>query len=193
MAIEDSLPCSVEDAKQSEDADKWEEANNSELQKTLEWIESHVTVEILPDYCDPDSGTCYGKSLRGWTSPHLTDAATSGGGSAGPQAWSTAQATACITRFKAVVQTLRHVDVLNEFQGVGLSKKGVTTTAWDRLLDSDLGQCDGGMEGQPCTLKQVLFQRMIASRLESSSSTTTTTEQPLVTSYSAILFGPPGE
>jgi hypothetical protein len=54
------------------------------LEKTLAWIESHDRLEVITDYCDPDSGECYGKPLRGWSTPHLSH-------DAGPQAWPTAQ------------------------------------------------------------------------------------------------------
>ena len=36
-----------------------------QLRKTLEWIEIHQSIEIIPDYCDVESGQCYGKALRG--------------------------------------------------------------------------------------------------------------------------------
>jgi hypothetical protein len=32
-----------------------------------------------------------------------------------------------------------HNDVLEEFSGITFSKNGIQTAAWDRLLDSDLG------------------------------------------------------
>lgn len=41
------------------------------LQRTLNWIELIQDVEVIADYCDPDTGECYGKTLRGWTSPNL--------------------------------------------------------------------------------------------------------------------------
>ena len=34
------------------------------LQKTLSWIEAHQVVEVVPNYCDPVSLKCYGKSLK---------------------------------------------------------------------------------------------------------------------------------
>jgi len=144
------------------------------LIRSLEWIERHQTVEILPDYCDPESGQCYGKSLRGWVSPHLSP-------ETGPQAWSTAQTIACISRMKSVVETLMHEDVLTEFRGSRLSAKGASPEAWNRLLDSDLSS--SGTQ-QMTTLKEALNQRMIRPRMDASTS--------LVPSYSAILFGPPG-
>jgi ATPase family associated with various cellular activities (AAA) len=160
------------------------------LYKALGWIEFHQTVEILPDYCDPDSGQCYGKALRGWSSPHLTP-------DAGPQAWSTAQTITCICRMRRVVETLMHDNVLREFRGMAFSSTtatlggGVSTTAWDRLLDTDLGSCDTNKD---CiTIKDVLWERMIAPRVAASASAATTAvTRPVVTTYSAILFGPPG-
>lgn len=41
------------------------------LQRSLNWIELNQDVEVIADYCDPDTGECSGKTLRGWTSPNL--------------------------------------------------------------------------------------------------------------------------
>jgi hypothetical protein len=41
------------------------------LQRTLNWIELNQDIEVIADYCDPDTGECCGKTLRGWTSPNL--------------------------------------------------------------------------------------------------------------------------
>lgn len=146
-------------------------------------MESHQSVEILPDYCDPFTGQCYGKSIRGWSSPHLSP-------DGGPLAWSTAQVVSCVSRLKSVVETIRHEKVLQEFRGIRLSSNGPSSTAWDRLLDSDLGSV--GPDGEVCTLKDVLESRMLKSRLPASEDDTLPS---LVssTSYSAILFGPPGK
>mmetsp|Transcript_1237 Transcript_1237/g.2525 ORF Transcript_1237/g.2525 Transcript_1237/m.2525 type:complete len:841 (+) Transcript_1237:169-2691(+) len=149
------------------------------LQKTLDWLEFHQSVEILPDYCDPVTGQCFGKSIRGWASPHFSP-------EEGPAAWSTAQAIGCIARMKSTVETLRHDAVLAEFQGFALSQNGPTFDAWDRLLDSDLGSSDGAIT----TLKQVLEERMIYPR-DTSGLAPSSSSSPL-SSYSAILFGPPG-
>ena len=146
----------------------------AKLYKLLEWIEFHHAVEILPEFCDPETGQCYGKAIMGWTSPHLN-------ADSGPQAWSTAQTSACISRMKTTIETLMHNDVLDEFRGLRLSQKGQNGASWDRLLDTDLGKC--GME-RVCTLKEVLEERMIAPRLNN--------EDILNESYSAVLFGPPG-
>lgn len=141
------------------------------LQKTLDWIETHQTVEVIADYCDPASGQCFGKPLRGWTSPHLTP-------DNGPQAWSTAQTLTCVSRMKTTIRELMHKDVLAEFGGI--SKGGVPKlAAWDRLLDTDLGE--------DTTLKSVLDQRMIQPLSRSADS-----GPAYGASYSAILFGPPG-
>jgi len=148
----------------------------SGLRKVLEWIEFHHKVEILPDYCDPETGQCTGKAIQGWSSPHLSP-------DSGPQAWSTAQTVACISRMKTAVETLMHEDVLAEFRGIKLSQKGVSTTSWDRLLDSDLGKC--GLD-RVCTLKEVLEDRMIFPRLNVED------DSVLTESFSSVLFGPPG-
>lgn len=144
------------------------------LQKMLEWIETNQAVEVVPDYCDPESGQCYGKSLRGWVSPHLSP-------ETGPQAWSTAQTATCISRLKRVVQNLRHNDVLQEFDGIAHSLRGPDPAAWNRLLDSDLGA-----NGACRTIKSVLEERVLVPFEESVSN-------PSVgAAYSAILFGSPG-
>jgi hypothetical protein len=145
------------------------------LQKMLEWIESNQVAEVVPDYCDPESGQCYGKSLRGWVSPHLPPGT-------GPQAWSTAQTATCLYRLKRVVQQLMHNDVLEEFNGIAHSLRGPEPAAWDRLLDSDLGG-----SGKDCrTIKSVLDERVCDPFHES------ITNPSVGAVYSAILFGSPG-
>jgi hypothetical protein len=149
----------------------------SQLRKTLEWIEFHQSIEIIPDYCDTESGQCYGKSLRGWASPHLSP-------ETGPQGWSTAQTLSCVSRMRSVIQQLMHVDVLSEFQGSRFSNNGGPSfAAWDRLLDADLGKCG---TTKMRTLKEVIEERMV----------TPLTAPPSTAAfgacYSAILFGPPG-
>ena len=133
------------------------------LERTLLWIETHQLTSIITEYCDLNTGQCYGKPIVGWNSPHYTAAGTStgngvsgvngggGGGSEqinddvvndngdGPQAWSTAQVIKCIVWMKRTITELLHNDVLEEFHGVHYSKHGIQTSAWDRLLDSDLG------------------------------------------------------
>ena len=148
------------------------------LQNTLEWIETHPAVEVIPDYCDPESGQCYGKPLRGWTSPHLSPGS-------GPTAWSTAQVLKCVSAMKYTIRKLLHNDVLREFRGVALSQKGPRPAGWNRLLDSDLGN--------PCgpsgclTLKSVLDERVCTPFQDSIRSPTS-----YGAAYSTILFGPPG-
>jgi len=145
------------------------------LQRLLEWIESNQSFEVIPDYCDPYSGQCFGKSLRGWASPHLSP-------QTGPQAWSTAQTATAIFRLKRVVQKLMHNDVLEEFNGLARSGRGPQPAAWNRLLDSDLG----GPTEDYRTIKSVLDQRICIPFQNSISS-------PSVgAAYSAILFGSPG-
>ena len=148
------------------------------LERLLSWIEQHQVVEIIPDYCDPYTGQCYGTvTLQGWNSPHMTSTQSSG-----PAAWSTAQAITCIMRMKKVVQRLLHVDVLEEFRGT--SNNGIVKfQSWDRLLDTDLGD-PSTTEG--CrTLKDVLNERMIQPFSK------TSTLPTFGAAYSSILFGPP--
>lgn len=122
------------------------------LEKTLEWIESHQGLEIITNFTD-SSGQCYGRPLRGWSSPHLSSDLT------GPQTWPTAQVLKCVFWMRNTIRELMHNDVLEEFNGVAYSKNGVQTESWDRLLDSDLGN--------PCmtkgcrTIKCVLEERVV--------------------------------
>ena len=118
------------------------------LNRLLGWIEQHEAVEIIPDYCDPITSQCYGKPLRGWASPQMTQ-------SSSPAAWSTAQTLTCVLRMNKVFQRLQHIDVLEEFGGT--TNNGIATLAsWDRLLDTDLG------DPSNCrTLKSVLNERMV--------------------------------
>jgi len=145
------------------------------LQKTLCWIELHMMVEMIPDYCDPDSGQCYGKPLRGWASPHLAP-------DSGPQAWSTAQVLTCVSNMRTTVRALIHTDVLTEFKGISLSSYGAKLAAWDRLLDTDLAASENC--GKFRTLKEVLEARMIEPFNSNMPS--------IMPAYSCILFGPPG-
>ncbi|KAL7451331.1 hypothetical protein ACHAWC_003152 [Mediolabrus comicus] len=147
------------------------------LEKLLCWIEQHKQVEIIPDYCDAQTGQCYGKPLSGWNSPHMTS-----NSSRGPAAWSTAQTITCIMRMKKVVQRLLHIDVLEEFRGT--SNNGIPKLAsWDRLLDTDLG--DPSTPDGCRTLKDVLNERMVQPFSSDSS-------LGIGVAYSSILFGPPG-
>lgn len=148
----------------------------SNLERALTWIEQNEDVEVVSDYCDPESGRCYGKMLRGWTSPYLSPRG-------GPKAWATAQTVTCLARMRRIVRQLMHNDVLEEFRGVALSKNGPSNQAWDRLLDSDLGEPDGGRQ---TNLKQVLETRVCVPFEQSVSA-------PSVgAAYSTILFGSPG-
>jgi len=143
------------------------------LKRTLEWIEIHQTVEVIPNYCDPESGQCYGKPLRGWQSPHLTP-------DTGPQAWSTAQTLTCVALMQGTIQKLMHNDVLREFNGRGIPQ--ISTTSWQRLLDSDIV----GSGGNSRTLKSVLTERVLVPF------ETSVSNPSFGAVYSAILFGPPG-
>lgn len=147
------------------------------LEKTLQWIESHQEVEVIPDYCDVGSGQCYGKALRGWSSPHLTQ-------DTGPLSWSTAQTLTCVSEMRRVVRALQNIDVLAEFKGLKNIEQTPQMAAWDRLLDTDLGSCGGA--AKPRTLKDVLEERVIVP-FEASCS-----NPGFGVAYSAILFGPPG-
>jgi len=152
-----------------------------ELDKLLDWIEQHQSVEIIADYCNPETGQCYGKPLRGWASPHMTATSSS------PMAWSTAQTLTCVMRMREVFQRLLHIDVLEEFEGK--SNNGVIKYAsWDRLLDTDLG--DPTTECR--TLKSVLDERMIVPFSDTIPGTGSACVPKLGLAYSAILFGPPG-
>jgi|AntRauTorckE5430_2_1112549.scaffolds.fasta_scaffold00721_1 hypothetical protein len=145
------------------------------LEKTLTWIEAHQLEEIIPDYCDPISLKCYGKALTGWNSPHLTPANS-------PQAWSTAQTASCLIQMRRVVRELMHDDVLSEFRGYK-NRNGPSMAAWDRLLDTDIGDPAQGCN----TLKCVMDDRVLtpfANGIDSPS---------FGASYSCILFGPPGK
>lgn len=147
------------------------------LDRTLQWIEGHQRVETIPNYCDKETGNVYGKSIRGWSSPHLNP-------SSGPQAWPTAQVLKCTYWMRETIRELLHHDVLDEFQGTAFSKKRTASDSWDGLLDTDLGSPNDDEECR--TIKDVLHQRVIkpfASSIENPS---------YGAAYSAILFGPPG-
>ena len=151
------------------------------LRRLLSWIEEHRAVEIIPDYCDPVTGQCYGRPLRGWASPHMTSQSSS------PVAWSTAQTVTCVMRLRKVIQRLLHMDVLDEFRGK--ANNGVPKLAsWDRLLDTDLGD---PMTPEYRTLKDVINERMIQPFSDTISIAGSMCPK-VGCSYSAILFGPPG-
>uniref|UniRef100_A0A7S2R1B7 AAA+ ATPase domain-containing protein n=1 Tax=Eucampia antarctica TaxID=49252 RepID=A0A7S2R1B7_9STRA len=147
------------------------------LEKTISWIEHHQTTEYISNYCDPESGQCYGKPLRGWCSPHISP-------NTGPQAWSTAQTLTCITKLRSTVRELMHDDVLAEFGGIrAQDKASCAVDPWDRLLDSDLGD----PSSSDCSaLKQVLESRILTPFSASMS------RPSFGAAYSTILFGPPG-
>jgi len=146
------------------------------LERTLTWIENHQTFEMITDYCDPVTGQCYGKPLRGWCAPHTS-------GNDTPQVWPTAQVLKCVSWIRKTIKQLQHNDVLEEFNGISFSNSHNLVSSWDRLLDSDLG--DPSQEGRR-TLKSVLEERVIkpfANSIDTPS---------YGAAYSAILFGPPG-
>lgn len=153
------------------------------LGRWLTWMEEHRSEEVVSDYCDPVTGQCYGKPLRGWASPHMAVP------SSGPVAWSTAQALSCVLRMRGTVRRLLHVDVLEEFGGK--SNGGAPRyAAWDGLLDTDLGD----PAAEHCrTLKDVLEERMVRPFTDPVSLTGSSASMPNVgAAYSSILFGPPG-
>ncbi|CAB9501091.1 metalloprotease FTSH [Seminavis robusta] len=146
------------------------------LERTLSWIENHQMVEVITSYCDPVSGQCYGRPLRGWSSPHSPDSS--------PQAWPTAQVLKCAAWMRTTIRQLIHNDVIDEFHGIRFSELGIQPKGWDRLLDSDLGILTE--RGKPRTIKSVLKERVItpfASSMDNPS---------YGAAYSAVLFGPPG-
>jgi hypothetical protein len=148
------------------------------LELALEWIERNkdidTTVIIADKHCNPETGRCYGKPLRGWCSPHLSP-------SSGPNAWSTAQTITCMARMRRIVKQLLHNDVLKEFNGISINKNNA---GWDRLLDSDLGCGNDNVR----TIKSVLDERVITPFDDVSD-----VRNPDVgAAYSTILFGSPG-
>lgn len=145
----------------------------NELESVLGWIEEHKTKEVIADYCDQKTLQCYGRPITGWVSPHMTVQTSS------PNAWSTAQTLTCAIRVRKLVKQLLHDDVLEEFNGVNQKHDGIKLAAWDRLLDTDLGNPTDDCS----TLKCVLNERMIEPR---------STQVKFGLAYSAILFGPPG-
>ncbi len=150
------------------------------LEHTLGWIERNIDIEttVIAEECNIDTGRCYGRALRGWSSPHLSP-------SVGPNAWSTAQTIKCLARMRKIVRELMHNDVLEEFGGISISSRNIDrNAAWDRLLDSDLG---GGTPG--CrTIKCVLEERVVNPFIDA-----VRVDDPGVgAAYSTILFGSPG-
>ncbi len=150
------------------------------LEHTLDWIERNIDIEttVIAEECNVDTGRCYGRALRGWSSPHLSP-------SVGPNAWSTAQTVKCLARMRRIVRELMHNDVLEEFGGISISSKNMDrNAAWDRLLDSDLG---GGTPD--CrTIKSVLEERVVDPFINA-----VRVDDPGVgAAYSTILFGSPG-
>jgi hypothetical protein len=148
------------------------------LERALDWIEFNkdidTTVIIADKQCNPETGRCYGRPLRGWCSPHLSP-------SSGPNAWSTAQTITCMARMRRIVKQLLHNDVLREFNGISINKNNA---GWDRLLDSDLGCGDNNVR----TIKSVLDERVITPFDDVSD-----VRNPDVgAAYSTILFGSPG-
>lgn len=90
------------------------------------------------------------------------------------------------------VNELMHTDVLNEFGGTALAENGRNLKAWERLLDTDIGD----PAGVDCrTLKDILKTRVLDPFTVSPD---TADESSLAcypgpgAAYSAILFGPPG-
>jgi hypothetical protein len=150
------------------------------LERALDWIERNIDIEttVIAEECNVETGRCYGRALRGWSSPHLTP-------SVGPISWSTAQTVTCLARMRRIVRELLHNDVLEEFGGVSISSKNLDrNAAWDRLLDSDLG---GGTPD--CrTIKSVLEERVVNPFIDA-----VRVDDPGVgAAYSTILFGSPG-
>ena len=118
------------------------------------WLEEHVVEEALAS----------GAMLRGWRSNHLPP-------EGGPLGWCTAQALRCASRLHELTRSLLCSDVLADLGGT--QAQPMDTSAWSRLLDSDLPPAGGnaGSEGavlgalsgavSGSTLKTTLEQRMI--------------------------------
>ena len=121
------------------------------LQRMLGWFEEHWAVEVIPGYCNPMTGQCYGKPLCGWASPHMSAQSST------PVAWSTTQMLTRVVRMRKVVQRLIHINVLKELRGES-NDSAPKLPSWDRLLNRDLG--DPSMLNH-WTLKVVLNVRMI--------------------------------
>jgi len=156
------------------------------LERLISWIEDHQSVEMIVEYCDTsEGGQCYGRQINGWASPHL-------GPNARPEAWSTAQTLFCVTRMREIVNKLMHTDVLNEFSGTSLAEYGRNPKAWERLLDTDVGD----PADEDCrTLKDILKTRVLdpftVTPGVAGESSLACYPGPGA-AYSAILFGPPG-
>jgi hypothetical protein len=157
------------------------------LERTLQWMENNLRTDVVPDYCDPYTGKCYGKVLRGWASSHLLSSPPPGNG---PKAWSTAQTLTCLSRMRQVVREILHQDVLNEFRGRPLSKNGPSDVAWNRLLDSDIGSqsaADDTNNGSARTTIKAVLENRVTTPFTNGANT------PSVgAAYSTILFGSPG-
>jgi hypothetical protein len=80
---------------------------------------------------------------------------------------------------RKIIRQLLHNDVLEEFRGKK-QKNGPNDDAWNRLLDSDLGE-PGSSNYH--TIKQVLEQRVILPFANS------VTAPSVGAAYSTILFG----
>ena len=83
------------------------------------WLEEHVLEEALAS----------GAMLRGWRSNHLPP-------EGGPLGWCTAQALRCASRLHELTRSLLCSDVLADLGGT--RAQPADTSAWARLLDSDL-------------------------------------------------------
>ena len=118
------------------------------------WLEEHVVEEALAS----------GAMLRGWRSNHLPP-------EGGPLGWCTAQALRCASRLHELTRSLLCSDVLADLGGT--QAQPADTSAWVRLLDSDLLPAGGGAGSEGAvlgalsgavsgsTLKTTLEQRMI--------------------------------
>jgi len=155
------------------------------IQNTLSWIESHRIFDVVAEYCDEESGQCFGQPLVGWRSNHLSPDGP-------PLGWCTAQVFRCVAAMHRSMSEMMNADVLREFKGV--KAKPADLAAWDRLLDTDVSS-----NGD--TLKNIVLTRMIQPFDDDA---VMAASDPLLrfapsrvdgaatASYSAILFGPPG-
>ncbi len=157
-----------------------------------EWLRQNQVHELVADperYGGilPSAAVSFPAELRGWRSNHLPPG--------GPLAWSTAQAVRCLARISGLTRQLINADVLAALGGRGPARPDAA--AWDRLLDSDLSAAEGA-EGDSTTLKATLEQRMLEplaalAAADPASGQESYSALLAAASYSAILFGPPGE
>ena len=160
------------------------------LERCLNWANTNVLEEVLPDFCDSLTNRCYGRTVKGWRSNHM--------GAGGAIGWCTSEVFLGITGIKLLLQSLLTTSILEEFNG-RLNVNPAQPKDFNNLMDADLELC-----GERTTLKSTLFPRVIEpllskqnklrSALINSKPTGTSTSHVTILppTYSMILFGPPG-